>query len=119
MTVVRVEREHAGERAEGEVVARGEAGAVHKRLAAARAWLALGERLSDPAEALAAARSGLEELGRDYASRRTKDDTALKLALADDQLAGGDVESAAAITLRTLETRTELYMDLHADAIEP
>jgi hypothetical protein len=121
MTVVRVERERAGERAEGEVVASGEPGKVHERLAGARAWLALGERLLDAgnaAEALAAARAGLEELGSDYASPRTKDDTSLKLALAEDRLAEGDTESAAVISLRMLEDRTELYADKHAGAIE-
>lgn len=120
MTVVRVERERAGERAEGEVVASGEAGKVHERLAGARAWLALGERLLDADnadDALAAGRAGLEELGPDYASRRTVDDTGLKLALAEDRLAEGDTESAAALTLRMLEDRTELYADKHSDAI--
>jgi hypothetical protein len=119
MTVVRAERERAGERAEGEVVASGDPGPVHERLAGARAWLALGERLleaGNSADALAAGRAGLEELGSDYASRRTKDDTALKLALADERLAEGDEESAAAITLRMLEDRAELYEDKHSGA---
>jgi hypothetical protein len=39
------------------------------------------------------------------------------IAPADERLAEGDTESAAILTLRMLEDRTELYAAKHADAI--
>ena len=89
---------------------------MSERLAAARAALARGEQLlaaGDAGEALAAARDGIEALGSDYASPRTKDDTPLKLARAERSLAEGNVESAAQSTLRVLEARAELYARKH------
>lgn len=92
----------------------------HEALAGARAWLALGSRLvqaGDAAAALAAARSGIDELGRTYRAAGVKDDTALKLAAAGEREAEGELEDAATVALRVLETRTRLYLQSHPEVV--
>src|SRR5207302_779724 len=54
----------------------------HARLAGARAWAALGSQClsdGDAANAAAAARAGLHELGDDYRPPGVKDDTLMKI----------------------------------------
>jgi len=92
----------------------------HARLAAARAWHAVGERAlaSGAAEhAVEAAESGLDELGGEYAPEDVKDDTSLKLAAARGRLAEGAIRDAAEVMLRMLRTRTELYARRHSSLL--
>jgi hypothetical protein len=115
--VVRAERD--GVSAEVSVREGASAG-EHEALAGARAWLALGSRLADSgdaAAALAAARSGIDELGRSYRARRVKDDTALKLAAADEREEAGELGDAATVALRVLEIRTQLYLRSHPEVV--
>jgi hypothetical protein len=115
--VVRAERDGVA----AEVSVRdGAAADEHEALAGARAWLALGSRLAesgDAAAALAAARSGIDELGRSYRAAGVKDDTALKLAAADEREEEGELEDAATVALRVLETRTQLYLRSHPEVV--
>jgi hypothetical protein len=95
-------------------------GAPHPRLTAARAWLEVGTRAlaeGDGHGAVRAARSGLGELGDDYAPRGVKDDTGLKLLAADELAGQGRLDDAAALMLRMLEARGELYAERHASDI--
>ena len=97
------------------------AASQHSRLAGTRGWLRLGEqRLSaqDWRGAIACARAGLEELGDDYAPPRIVDDTSLGLGAARAQEDSGNLEDAATMMLSDLETRTRLYIKLHASEIE-
>ncbi|HEY0476902.1 MAG TPA: hypothetical protein VGD37_05230 [Kofleriaceae bacterium] len=92
------------------------AAAPHAELAGARAWAALGaQRLSagDAADAVTAARAGLEELGDDYRPRGVKDDTMMKIDAAEERITEGAVADGAAVLLRMLETRIELYVQNH------
>jgi hypothetical protein len=114
---VRAERDGAA----GEVTVRDGASAEeHETLAGARAWLALGRQRLDAGDAeaaLVAARSGIAELGSDYHSGDVIDDTELKLAAADEREQEGELEDAATVTLRVLETRTRLYLTAHPDVL--
>jgi hypothetical protein len=116
---IRVERTLGDASADGRVVLRRrELG--HTRLAAARAWATLGRRLqaaAATADAITASRHGLDELGADYAARAALDDTALKLAAADDAIADGRHAAGVDILLRVLETRIRLYVERHTDLI--
>lgn len=108
--------------ATGEATVRDGASAEeHKGLAGARAWLALGRQKLDAgeaAEALAAARSGIDELGRSYSTSAVIDDTSLKLAAADEREEDGELEHAATIALRVLETRTRIYLTAHPEVVD-
>lgn len=86
----------------------------HAGAGGARAWLALGEQLADgsPAEAVACAEKGLEELGADYADRTVRDDTSMKIALARSMAADQPADAAATL-LRMLSERLEMYQELH------
>jgi hypothetical protein len=89
-------------------------------LAAARAWLDVGAsrlRAGDAEAALAAARSGVEELGSGYTGEGVRDDTKLKLVVADEQIADGDTETAAEIVLDVLRTRAGLLEERERGAI--
>jgi hypothetical protein len=114
---VRAERDGAT----GEVIVRDGASAQeHEALAGARAWLALGRQRLDAGEAeeaLAAARSGITELGRSYRSPAVIDDTKLKLAAADEREEEGELQDTATVALRVLETRTRLYLTAHPDVL--
>ncbi len=97
------------------------AASQHQKLAGSRAWLLLGrQRLSaeDWRGAMACARAGLEELGDHYAPPRVVDDTDLGLRVAQEQERRGHLQDAAMMMLDDLETRTRLYVLLHADEIE-
>jgi hypothetical protein len=92
----------------------------HVKLAGARAWLNVGqERLvAGQAQAsVACARRGLEELGLDYAPLTAVDDTVLKLAAAEEELAAGRADNAASTMLRTLDARTRLYVEKHRHTV--
>jgi hypothetical protein len=123
--VVEVRREWEGHPGLGRVVVRAAAApapahAPHVKLAGARAWLTLGqERLAaGQAQAgIACARRGLDELGSDYAPLTAADDTVLKLAAAEEELAAGRADNAASTMLRTLDGRARLYVEKHRDTV--
>lgn len=119
------ERVHAGHSASGTVllhqpVTPNAPVSVHLKLAAARAWLALGEQrvvAQDWAGAVTCAQAGLTELGNEYAPPRILDHTDMKLLVAEEQIKEGDLEHAAANMLRQLTLRTRYYVKLHAEEI--
>lgn len=104
----------------GQVIANREPDDALQKLAGARAWYALATQRAqadDAAGALAAARAGLEELGRRYARPLDIDDTQLKIRTIDQAETEGRVGDAARIAVTILETRLELARRLHADAL--
>jgi hypothetical protein len=116
---IRVERTLAGAAAEGTVVLSRDEPA-HTRLAAARAWLAVGQELQArgaAADAIAAARAGIDELGYGYAPPEAIDDTSLKIGAAEDLIDKGRVDNAATTLLRVVETRIALYLTRYADVV--
>jgi hypothetical protein len=123
--VIEVRREWEGHGGVGRAVVRGAsapapASAPHVKLAGARAWLAAGqERLAahQGQAAVACARHGLEELGADYAPLTSADETVIKLAAAEEELAAGRADNAASTMLRVLDARTRLYVEKHRDTV--
>ena len=123
--VVEVRREWEGHAGLGRAVVRAASAPApaqepHVALAGARAWLSLGrERLSagQAQAAVACARHGLEELGADYAPLTAADDTVIKLAAAEEELAAGRADNAASTMLRMLDARASLYVEKHRDAV--
>ncbi len=93
----------------------------HAGLADGRAWLAVGAILragGDHAGAATAAKNGLQALGDRYASRANVDDTDMKFELGEYEEARGKLEAAAAMFLRVLESRCEMYAELNkADVV--
>lgn len=122
--VVRAERRIGVHAATGEARLQAGGAAIdpsrppHAGLAGARAWLSLGQArmaAGSFAEAMAAARAGLDELGTDYAAPGVKDDTRLKLDAAEERREEGRLDAAARVMLRVLEARIELYPGAHHD----
>lgn len=92
----------------------------HITLAESKVWLALGEiwlATNDLEAALTCAKTGLEELGDEYAPFLVEDDTDLKLFLAEGRIEKGYLNEAAELMLRALETRILLYAELHQENI--
>ena len=121
---IQVERSLGDLSATGEVVVRQESApeehSSHAILAGSRAWLVLGEKAleeGDVAAAISAARAGLAELGRDYASPIVKDDTGLNIAVAEELISDGRASDGADLMLRMLRTRCSLYVRLHSDEV--
>lgn len=82
-------------------------------LAGASAWLALARKNLAEGRAHVAmecARSGIEELGENYADEATEDDTSLKLAAAQERAEQGHWDDGAAVMTRILQERVHLYM---------
>ena len=125
--LIRVERKLNGHSASGQVVviqnSEPQAGnPPHVVFVGARAWLALAQarREADDVEgAIASARAGIEELGRRYysTSLRVKDDTSLHIDLAEELIEQGRQAEAARTLIQALETRLQMYAQLHADTI--
>jgi hypothetical protein len=114
-----VERAIGTARAEGTAIVRNGA-ETHERLAGARAWAALGRAKEAEGvfeDAVAAARSGLDELGPDYATLGVIDDTDLKRRAGEAQYSRGRIDDAAYVLLRVLETRIRLYVSRYADVV--
>src|SRR5262249_49020154 len=119
---VQVTRRHEDTAATGAVVIRhvsepDAASPPHVALAGARAWLALGtEKLATKRieDAVYCARAGLSELGTDYAPQNVEDDTDLKLHAAEELVKTGRAENGAAMMLRMLSTRIQLYAQRYA-----
>lgn len=122
--LIRACRSAGGETAEGSVLVR--AGAApdpthpHARLAGARAWLALAESFEGRtrwADAAASARSGLDELGHEYAGPGVEDDTPLNVLSAEEMLAEGRTADGASGLLEILHERLGLYAELHEGSL--
>jgi hypothetical protein len=118
---IRAERVQGGQTVAGEALVR-EAGDAHMALAGGRAWQALAQACladKDAAGAWAAARAGLDELGDRYSARSMGviDDTALHVAMAEDQLEAGAAGEAAARLIEVLKQRLTMYTRRHAAAL--
>lgn len=115
---ISVRKDHAGHVGVGHATLLGEAAKTdrdsspHRRLAAARAWLALAEELealAQFADAYAAALNGIAELGDEYRTRTLKDDTSLALKIAEREAADGAHDAAAREAITVLDERVQLY----------
>jgi hypothetical protein len=124
--LIRVERERGENSASGQVIlvqdtAPTAEGAPHLSLAGARAWLALAQARqshNDIDSAIASARAGIEELGRhNYSPLRVKEDTSLRINMADDLIERGHLPEAARMLIDSLETRIKLYVRLYSNSI--
>ncbi len=85
----------------------------HQRLAAARAWLAVGVALDAP-NGYAALRRGLDELGDAYDEHRGFDDTSTLIRMAADEQ---DPARARATLQKALESRIARYVHRYRDAV--
>jgi hypothetical protein len=93
---------------------------AHARLAGARAWSTLGAQClsaGDATNAVAAARAGLLELGDDYRPPGVKDDTMMKIDAAEERITDGALADGAAVLLRSLDTRIQLYVQKSAPEV--
>jgi hypothetical protein len=54
-----------------------------------------------------------QKLGDDYRPRGVKDDTMMKIDAAEERIAEGAIADGAAVLLRMLETRLQLYVQKH------
>lgn len=84
----------------------------HLPLAPSQDWLALGKAklaTKDVEGAIACAQAGLEELGSAYMVPLIRDDTEIKLLVAEERLQEGHLEDGAQMMLRILESRLLLY----------
>lgn len=89
---------------------------IYTSLAGSLAWLELSEqklKARDLDAALFCVQAGLDELGANYTSPLTIDDTGLKLLLAAERIQEGYQEDGIKIMIRMLDIRTKLYADLH------
>jgi len=87
----------------------------HLPLAPSQDWLALGKAklaTKDVEGAIACAQAGLEELGSAYLVPLIRDDTEIKLLLAEERLQEGHLEDGVQMMLRILESRLLLYAAL-------
>ena len=90
----------------------------HASFGGALAWATVAEQLSGTESWQAsydASLQGIEELGRSYKIRGTKDDTGMKLAAASHQAKGGDLKTAAMVAGEVLRLRIDQYSQKHAD----
>jgi hypothetical protein len=106
-------------RAQGDVRAPGDATvsgppAPHVRLAGARAWLAVSQ-LASGADAYAAVKAGLGELGQDYAPRGAIDDTNSLLRIAE---IADDPAKAADAARKALVDRIAMYVRRYQGEVE-
>ncbi|MBX7213478.1 MAG: hypothetical protein K1X39_05625 [Thermoflexales bacterium] len=92
---------------------------LHGGLAASLAWAALGHQLlaGDAVAAAACFRAGLTVLGERYATFDVSEDTGLKIAAAEQQLAKGHAEQGANGLAAMLALRQGFYRDRYADAL--
>jgi hypothetical protein len=109
--IVRVERSHDGDVAEGAVRPGAGGNAGISAIAAARAWATLGRRrlaAGDPDGAIACASAGLEEIDGLPIDDGVKDDTGLKLEAARERVREGHPSDGAEVMLDVLDARSEL-----------
>jgi hypothetical protein len=86
--------------------------APHAEVAAADAWLAIArEAFAAGAheDAITAAREGIEAIGRDYRPKLVKDDTAIRLAMADESIQAGNAKEGATSLISVLDQRVYMY----------
>ncbi len=79
--------------------------------------LVLGEKklaAQDVEGAILCAQAGLDELGTDYTSPQTIDDTDLKIRLAQRRIKEGHARDGASVLLNMLKIRQDLYLKHHA-----
>lgn len=79
-----------------------------------RAWWALGQfwlAVNNYEGAILCAKTGLEELGDDYASPMAIDDTQMKLWVAEERIQKGLLSDGADMMLRILDSRLYLYAE--------
>jgi hypothetical protein len=94
--------------------------APHWNLAAGQAWSQVASsslEAGDADAAIEAARKGLEELGERYRPRRVKDDTALRIAAADERIAAGARSDGARMLIGILEQRMAMYAERNASTL--
>ncbi len=80
----------------------------HLTPAGSRAWWALGQfwlAVNNYEGAIICAKTGLEELGDDYADPMAIDDTSMKLWVAEERIQKGHLSDGADMMLRILESR--------------
>lgn len=109
--IVRAERSHDGDVAEGAVRQGSGGDAGLSAIAAARAWAALGRRrlaAGDADGAIACASAGLEEVDGLPIEAGVKDDTGLKLEAARERVREGHSSDGAEVMLDVLDARSEL-----------
>lgn len=89
------------------------------RVAAARAWLEIADRLkTEPHQAYVAARRGVDELGQLYLEKRVLDDTGNYLLGAEDAAQRGN-EAGAVITVeKVIRSRIALYVRGYRGLVE-
>jgi len=86
----------------------------HLTRSGSRAWWALGQfwlAVNNYEGAIICAKTGLEELGDDYADPTAIDDTRMKLWLAEERIQKGHLSDGADMMLRILESRLYLYAE--------
>ena len=94
--------------------------APHAEVAAAAAWLSLAHSAFEAgvfSDAVAAARQGITELGREYRPKLAKDDTSIRMAMADESLKNGDDKAGATGLIAVLDARIYLYLARYADSV--
>lgn len=94
--------------------------APHAEVAAAQAWLSLARTAFDAGTfdgAVAAAKQGINTLGNSYRPKLVKDDTTIRIAMADDAIAKGDIKTGATSLMAVLDARITMYFTRYADAI--
>lgn len=119
--VLRVVRELDGYKAEGVVLLSSDItpppDTPHAVLAGSRAFLLLGQQrrqAGDLPRAIAAAKAGLAELGRSYAKPTSIEHTSMRILLAEEHAANGELDDAATELLDALGARIRMYVRKHA-----
>lgn len=94
--------------------------APHAEVAAALAWLALARGAFDAGtfeDAIAAAKQGIDALGDNYRPKLAKDDTTIRIAMADEAISKGDVKTGASSLIAVLDARVYMYFMRYADTV--
>jgi hypothetical protein len=92
----------------------------HAEAAAAEAWLSVAlTAQQDRAfnDAIDAAKKGIEDLGPDYPPKLAKEDTSIRIAMAEESIGKGDLESGAKSLIAVLDTRLKLYFIRYKDSV--
>jgi hypothetical protein len=122
---IRVRHEYNGEEATGEAILIQNDRPVldsppHRRLAEARAWLALGTRRIESGDgegAAACAHRGLDALGTGGLPPSVAGGAAVSVYLAEDAVKHGQVVNGARLLLRSLRYRIRLYCEKYAESV--
>lgn len=68
-------------------------------------------------DAIDAAKQGIDDLGPDYRPKLAKEDTSIRIAMAEESIGKGDLESAARSLIAVLDTRLKLYFIRYKDSV--